>query len=164
MTTTITPKQPRYTTFTIYTPSKTRSKNSQICKLTSLQNAEDNRKFIARETNKKTVAHTGQISVDVAAYPQDNIEEMESKKTIVELNDVFTPTQRALNDEKILNLNDAFLGELDLYQQDYRNVVNSLKKPLEEMQTLIERHKNNKKYNQASGGPKHMDLSFLIND
>ena len=102
--------------------------------------------------------------MDVAAYPQDNIEEIKNKMKIVELNDVFTPTQRALNDEKISSLNDALISELDLYLQDYRNVVNSLKKPLQEMQTLIAEHKNNKKYNKAANGPKHIDLSFLVND
>ena len=104
---------------------------------------------------------TGQISVDVSAFPQDNIEELKSLNHIVELNDIFTPTQRALFNNKLEDVNSELEQELDLYIQDYRNVKDSIKSAFETLKVAVERHKISKKYDKASSGPEHIDFSFL---
>ena len=99
--------------------------------------------------------------MDVSALPQDNIEELKSLNHIVELNDVFTPTQRALFNEKLQDVNTELKQELDLYLQDYKNVKDSIKAAFETLKVAVERHRDNKKYDQASSGPEHIDFSFL---
>ena len=105
---------------------------------------------------------SGGLTVDVSAVPQDNIEELMSPNSIVQLNEVFSPSERYVFDQDLYRAKQELNMELDRYLAEYKNVKDSIFMMLGNLNDKVNEYKEKRKLDSNSSGKDHINFRSLL--
>ena len=101
------------------------------------------------------------LTVNVSALAQDNIEELQSKTSVVQLNEIFSPTEKYIYERNLSQAKEELSLEVDRYVGEYRKTKDSIARLMKDFTDKVQEYRE-KRRTAENGGESSINFKSLL--